>query len=196
VPAAWLLVLLFALSAAPLRVDAGEDAPRGGLDAPENIRIEDAELVRNGIGIRSATRLFITADIYAAALYLVAPSSDADQVLDSTSPKQILIRYLYEIGGDDMKRAWQFSFDKNCPEEDCSAYASAIERFLARVVGVAPGDVYTYRFFADRSEIEYPSGESVTIPGGAFSRLLLATWIGKVPPSAELKAGLLALPPE
>ncbi len=161
-------------------------------DAPETLRVEGFELTRNGMGVRRATRFFITADIYVAALYVAERSSNARRILDSPLPKQINLQYRYAIDRDDMRRAWQYSFDKNCPAEDCSDFEAPLEQFLTGVRGVAPGDLYIYRFFEDRSEIVQPSGETLRISGGEFARLLLSTWIGAVPPSEEIKAALLA----
>ena len=180
------LLLGVALATSPARAVELE-----GLDAPERVTLEDRELRLNGVGLRKATRFLITASIYVAALYLETPSSSADAILASPQHKQIQLRYLYAIDQADMKRAWAYSFTQNCPDEDCAPFGESIAAFTAWVDGVEPGDTYTYRFLSDRVEIVRNDRPVGAVEGAAFSSLLLSTWIGRSPPTEELKQGLL-----
>jgi len=162
-----------------------------GLDAPEQISLEGRELQLNGIGLRTASRLFIRANIYAAALYLESPMTRADEVLDSPGFKQISLRYLYDISQADMKRAWAYSFEQNCAAA-CERLKPQIAAFDALVDGVVSGDLYAYRFLSDRVEIVRNGVARGSVAGAEFARLLLATWIGAAPPTEELKASLLS----
>jgi len=162
-----------------------------GLEAPERIQLGDRELVLNGIGLRTVERFLLSAKIYAAALYLEAPSRDATRVLDSTAFKQINLRYLYAIDAADMQRAWAYSFEQNCPSQSCDAYEASLAQFQGLVRAVAEGDLYEYRFAGPEVTVVRNGAELGRIVDPGFSRLLLSTWIGASPPTEELKRSLL-----
>jgi hypothetical protein len=166
-------------------------AELAGFKVPEKLRVGDRDLVLNGIGVRSASRFGLTARIYVAALYLEKPSRDAAQALDSSGFKAIKMKYLYAISAADMKRGWEYSFSASCPEKRCEPFQAQIAEFQALVGAVASGDLIDYAFLDDRVEISRPGAPVATVRGREFVRLLLSTWIGKAPPTEELKRGLL-----
>jgi hypothetical protein len=166
-------------------------AELAGFRVPDRLRVGARDLVLNGIGVRSASRFGLTARVYVAALYLEKPSQDAVQVLDSGGVKAIKMKYLYAISAADMKRGWEHSFSESCPEKRCEPFQAQIAEFQALVGAVADGDLIDYAFFDDRVEISRPVGPTASVRGHEFSRLLLSTWIGKAPPTEELKRSLL-----
>jgi hypothetical protein len=183
------LALRAALAALALVASGAAAAELAGFRVPDQVRVGDRELALNGIGVRTATAFKVK--IYVAALYLEKPARDAAQVLDSSGLKQIKMKYLYAISAPDMKRGWEHSFTEACPEKRCEAFQAQIAEFQAAVAAVADGDLYDYSFFDDRVEIARPGSPPATIRGREFARLLLATWIGKAPPTEELKRSLL-----
>jgi hypothetical protein len=178
-----------ALAALLLCGPAAGAAELAGFSVPERVRVGERELALNGIGVRTATAFKVK--IYVAALYLEKPSRDAGAVLDSSGIKQIKMKYLYAISAPDMKRGWEHSFTESCPEQGCAPFQAQIAEFQARVGAVAEGDLYDFVFFDDRVEIVRPGAAPATVRGGEFARLLLSTWIGKAPPTEELKRSLL-----
>ena len=178
-----------ALAALVLVASAAGAAELAGFRVPDRVRLGDRELALNGIGVRTATAFKVK--IYVAALYLEKPASDAGQVLDSSGVKQIKMKYLYAISAGDMKRGWEHSFTESCPEKRCEPFQAQIAEFQGLVGAVAEGDLYDYSFFDDRVEIARPGSPPVSIRGREFARLLLSTWIGKAPPTEELKRRLL-----
>lgn len=183
------LSLRAVLAALWLCAGAAGAAELAGFTVPEQLRVGDRELALNGIGVRTATAFRVK--IYVAALYLEKPAGDAAGILDSSGIKQIKMKYLYAISAADMKRGWEHSFTESCPGKRCEPFQAQIAEFQARVAAVAEGDLYDFVFFDDRVEIAAPGAPVSTVRGREFSRLLLSTWIGKAPPTEELKRGLL-----
>jgi hypothetical protein len=181
--------LCAALAAFGICAAGADAAERAGFEVPDRIRVADRDLALNGIGVRSATALRIK--VYVAALYLENPSRDGGQILDSSGIKQIKMKYLYAISARDMKRGWEHSFTENCPDRRCAPFAAQIAEFQAAVGPVADGDLFDFVFHDDRVEITGPDKAVVTVRGGDFARLLLSTWIGKAPPTEDLKRALL-----
>ena len=69
--------------------------------------------------------------------------------------------------------------------------AGEIAAFKALVPETVAGDRQTYVFQPGHIEF-YNNGKLLgRVDGATFSRLLLSTWIGAVPPTAELRSALL-----
>ena len=183
------ILLRAALAALALSAASAGAAELAGFAVPERVRVGARELALNGIGVRSATAFKVK--IYVAALYLEKLSGDEEQVLASDGIKQIKMKYLYAISAADMKRGWEHSFTESCPEKRCEPFRAQIAEFQALVGAVAKGDLYDFFFYDDRVEILRPGASAATVRGGEFARLLLSTWIGKAPPTEELKRSLL-----
>ncbi len=166
-----------------------------GVEFSETSRIVNTEknvsidLQLNGVGTRSYGLL--RTKIYVAALYLESPSSVDIDILRSEKSKQIKMQYLRSIDQDDMREAWVYYFEENCPERDCSAHQQSIDQFMNSVIDAKPDDEYDYRFFSDSVEILINDESLARINNAAFSRLLLSTWIGDKPPTKRLKRNLL-----
>ena len=163
----------------------------GEFAAPEQLEVGGEVLVRNGVGVREASRFLITAEIYRAALYLRERSSDARSILGSPSTKLIRMQYSYKFTRDEMQRGWAYAFTQNCGNRDCAAFAEEIAAFQALVVEVEPGDRYEYLFFRDHVDILRDDLKQGAVSGRGFVELLLSTWIGEEPPTPELRRGLL-----
>ena len=160
-----------------------------GVNFPETLSTGDQRLQLNGYGTR--TYGLFRNKIYVAALYLQAKSDSHQEILNSTSIKQIKMRYMRNIDQSDMRRGWIHYFEENCVDGDCSAYQAEIDQFQAMVIAATKTDDYDYIFYHDKVEIRVNDQVYGIIHGIDFSRLLLSTWIGDKPPTRALKEGLL-----
>jgi len=181
--------LLAALTVALLLIGSASAAELGGFTVPDRVRMGERELALNGIGIRTATAFRVK--IYVAALYLETPIVDENRILESSGYKQIKMRYAYSIDEADMRRGWEYSFEQSCPRPGCAAFATQIAQFQKLVSAVRDGDTYDYLFFDDRVEIVRAGSRLGEIRGREFVTLLLSTWIGKAPPTEQLKRAML-----
>jgi len=189
-PARWLRLGLSALSLTAALTAVSLAAERDGFQVPDRIEVGEHVLQLNGLATRTATVFRV--HIYVAALYLESPSADEEQILASPQLKVIKQRHDYDISERDVKRGWDYAFEQNCPDRTCGAFANERAAFDALLQSVAKGDVYEYVFYPDRTEISLAGKPLGTVPGGEFSRLLLSTWIGAVPPTPDVKRELLA----
>ncbi len=101
--AAWALLLLGAAGLAH-----GKDCI--GVDVPERLRLDDADLTLNGAGVRKAT--FLKVKVYVAALYVARPSREAAPLVDAAAPAVLVLRFVRDVGVDDLTKAWREGFEK------------------------------------------------------------------------------------
>lgn len=150
-----------------------------------------AGLVLNGKGLRTAT--WFKVKVYEASLFLTKKETSAETILASTEPKRLELAFLRDVSADDIQKAWNDSFEKNC-KTDCEADAAKLAQIKAMVTSVKEGEKMLFELI--------PQGVTPTIGGktGApvlsptFSRNFLAIWLGDHPPNESLKQGLLGLP--
>lgn len=171
-----------------LLVEPARAAELAGVALPDSRVAEGVTLRLNGMALR--TYSIFRVNVYVAGLYLAQPARDAAAVLQSSGPKLVELRSLRDVGRDDVHRAWRALLEENCPAP-CPVTPAQVERFLALSPTLRAGGSTTY--------LVTPAGASVavdgrllgSVPGEAFGRLLLATFIGPSATSPEVRAGLL-----
>ncbi|PPD21298.1 MAG: hypothetical protein CTY24_08030 [Methylobacter sp.] len=157
-----------------------------GAEFPDRIVVEGRPLILNGLGVRS----YLGFKIYAAALYLVEKSPDEAQIIASPSVRVLKMHYFVDVDQDDARAAWERSFAELCPMP-CK-FSEEIQQFTRYVSAIKAQDTETYIFSPDGLEAMLKPGQpAVKIAGREFSELVLATWIGRDPPTEDLKQGLL-----
>jgi hypothetical protein len=146
---------------------------------PPLVEAEGVRLVRNGTAVRLYSWLRI--EVYRAALYLPARSGDAAAILAATTPRLVVARYSRAVSRDDVEAAWTASVEAPLPPV-----------FLAWLRPIAAGDVERQLFLADAVLLDGPGRPRLRVADAAFSRSLLASWIGPRA-DAALRRGLLGL---
>jgi hypothetical protein len=155
---------------------------------PDSVDVEGIKLSRNGTGTRKATVFKVR--VYSAALYLEKKSQDGDAILKSPELKQMDLWFLRDVGKDSIVEAWQESFQRAC-EPQCDGFKENLENLKAAMTDLKEGDRQTYQFNAKGVTYYWNGKKILSIGDTAFARTLLATWLGKHPPTAALKEGLL-----
>jgi hypothetical protein len=155
---------------------------------PDQITIDGKNLSLNGIGIRQKT--IFNVNVYLAALYLPERSHEGDKILDSEQTKRMDIVFLRDVDAHDIVNAWQEGFAKNCFSE-CETIRPQLDRLNSLMVDVKNRQTVSFVFRPGGLSLTTPQREPVTFAGRIFSRMMLATFIGKFPPSETLKKGLL-----
>lgn len=143
-------------------------------------------LALNGAGVRG----YLGFEVYAAALYLPAAQRDANLILNSAAPKVLHMVYFRDIDRDDALKAWDHWFAENC-KSPCTLPAAQIQAFKKLLPEIEEDDTETYVFQGASVEYFHNGQKKGRVEGANFSRLLLSTWIGEVPPTAALKKALL-----
>jgi hypothetical protein len=178
-------LVLVALSVATVSARAAE---LSGVRLPDTRGAAGITLVLNGIGLR--TYSIFRVPIYVAGLYLEQRSSNADTILRSQGVKLLELRFLHDVGAKDARQAWQEGFDNNC-KLPCRLPAGQVAQFLADVPSVRRGESSTFLFTAQGLDIAIDGRAYAHIADPQFAQVVLATFIGPVPPTQALKRGLL-----
>jgi hypothetical protein len=175
-------ILMFALTAM-----AGA-AELDGVVMPDTQDVAGHHLVLNGLGLRTYSILRV--HIYVAGLYLERRSADPNAILSSSQPKLLRFVFLHDVDAEDARESWREALDRNCPAP-CRLPAESVARFLAALPSVHKGDTNTLLFTARGVEF-FINGRSVgQITNPDFKQVILSTFIGPRPTSAEIKEGLL-----
>lgn len=99
------------------------------------------------------------------------------------------MHYFRDVGQGDARKVWKKSFESYCPPP-CEKFKDSIEKFNSFVTDIKKGSEVTYLFTDNSVEIRTAAG-SQKVEQPEFPKMVLATWIGKTPPTEKLKKGLL-----
>ena len=163
-------------------------ATLGDVTLPDTLTENGASLNLNGMGMRT----FAFFDVYAAGLYLAAPSTDAGAILAADAPRLMTMHFLREVEAKKIASAWLDGLAANTPAADASlkerfarlgAMMETLDKGQTLECSYAPGAGTTIRV---RGQVKG------VIEGKDFNDALLACWIGPKPgPGDKFKAGIL-----
>jgi hypothetical protein len=159
-----------------------------GIKLPDQVTVEGKTLKLNGAGLRQATILKF--NVYAAGLYLENSSRDGEVIANSDQPKSIEMVFMREVSAKQMAEAFQEGFEKNCVA-DCARLKPDIAKLQGLMKDMKKGDVMAFHFLPDKVEVMIRGQRVGSIGDKGFSQQLIRCWIGKNPPNAGLKEGLL-----
>jgi hypothetical protein len=161
-------------------LSAAHAANLEGVSMPDTRLVDGVQMRLNGIGLRTYSVLGIR--IYVAGLCLERRSDDPDTILHSEERKLLDIRFLHDVD----------AFDQNC-KAPCYLDPREVQRFLAAVSSVHRGEGSTLLFTSEGVHVNFNGRLIGDIPDPLFAELMLATFIGAVPPTPRLKRELLGL---
>lgn len=161
----------------------------------DRIRLGDADLQLNGLGLRAELWL----EGYAAGLYLTTRASTPDQVLAEAGPKRVRLKMMVDVPAREFNKAVEVGVRRNTSPSEHEAVRERIARFVntIAVVGmVKKGDVIDLDYLPGRGLVlsinGTPQGEP--IPGADLYAAVLKIFLGDRPVDRELKSGLLGGP--
>ena len=160
-----------------------------GVTLPDTVTVAGKQLVLNGMGLREAT--FLKVDVYVAGLYLERRSSDPGQILQSNQTKQIVLKFVRDVGRGDIVKAWNEGFHKNATVPEAQL-RDRIAQLNSWMVGFKNGDVLSFTYVPGSGvSVDINGQHKGTIQGDDFAQSLFAIWLGAHPPGSSLKKGLL-----
>ena len=178
-----LAVLLF-VGISTFELNAGSLA---GVTLPDTQQVGGKTLVLNGMGIR--TKYMVK--VYVGGLYLEQKSSDANAIIKSDAPKQIVMKFLHGASKSQMTDAYDEGFSNNSPEA-VKTMKAQIDQFLGGLDAVKSGDEMVVSYVPGTGTTMAINGQKkVTIADPAFGPVILSVWLGPKPPNADLKKGML-----
>jgi len=182
-------ILLQALVLAALGTGIAQGKECKGVSFPDQVQIDGSSLMLNGLGLRQATMLKV--NVYVAALYVAKTSSDANALLGSNTPSELVLQFVRNVGADDLRKGWSEGFEKNSKAQ-LPALKDRIGMLNGWMADVKTGERLTFIRKADASvEVDVNGTVKGTIKGEDFSKAFLSIWLGADPPNPEIKAGLL-----
>jgi len=182
-----LLVVVSMLTALGIGVAHGKECE--GVTFPEQAQVDGSTLMLNGLGLRQAT--FLKVNVYVAALYVAQVSSDAQALLGSNTPKELILHFLHNVSDDELKKAWEEGFEHNAKEQ-LPALHERIERFKSWMVDIKSGQRLTFLHKPGVGiQVDVNGTAKGTIQGDDFATAFLSIWLGPHPPNPNLKSGLL-----
>lgn len=160
----------------------------GDVTLPDQITQGESTLTLNGLAMRTFTFF----DVYAAGLYLVAPSTDAGKILAMDAPRSMTMHFLRKVEAKKIADAWLEGLEANTPAADVALK----ERFVAlgcMMETMDKGETLSCLYDpADGTTIMVRGQVKGVIPGKDFNDALLACWIGPKPgPGEKFKSGIL-----
>jgi hypothetical protein len=167
-----------------------------GVNVPEALAVEGAELALNGAGLRRATMFRVK--VYVGALYVSTPSKDPEAIVRADEPKSVHMRFLRGVGRDKIMDAFREGFEKNSGAE-----ARALQPGLDRIAAVLPaelkeGSQLAVTYLPGKGTVvearghgaASPSGEA-TMEGKPFADAMFRIWLGPHPADDDLKKAML-----
>ena len=160
-----------------------------GVSFPEQAQSGGASLKLNGLGLRQATLLKI--NVYVAALYVTQTSTDANAILASKTPKELILHFVRSVDHGDLSKAWDEGFEHNAKSQ-LAALKERIETFKGMMADMSTGQQLRLVYKPGAGvEVDVNGTVKGTIAGDDFAQALFSIWLGAHPPNADLKAGLL-----
>lgn len=154
------------------------------------IKIENEKLILNGLAVRKATIFNIK--ILVAGLYLTTKSNGPDLILNSTSTKEIRIRFMKSISSEKISKMWSEQLLNRCLK-DCITLKEQAAQLGKLMIDIKPGDALSFIFFDQYVQVILSNNNSGKIEGRNFQKALLSLWIGENPLDENLKKGLLGI---
>jgi hypothetical protein len=159
-----------------------------GVKLPDQVTVAGKSLKLNGAGLRQATILKV--NVYAAGLYLENASKDGEAIANSDQAKSIQMVFMRDVTGKQMAEAYAEGFEKNCIA-GCAELKPNIGKLQGLMKDLKKGDTMAVNFTSSGVDVMIRGQKVGSVGDKAFSHQLIRCWIGKNPPNAGLKDGLL-----
>ncbi len=179
---------MFTLALLALASSTTLAAELAGVAMPDRQDIGGFHLMLNGLGLRTYSVLRV--QIYVVGLYLERRSTDAEAILNSTRPKLLHFVFLRDVDAADARKSWREGFDRNCPAP-CRLPTDKIDQFLAAIPSVHKGDTSTLLFTGRKVDFMLNGQMVGRVDDPDFTKIILSTFVGPYPTSAEVKSGLV-----
>jgi len=182
-------ILIPTIVVAALGAGAAQGKECKGVNFPDQTQVEGTNLTLNGLGLRQATAFKV--NVYVAALYVAKTSSDANALLGSSAPSELILQFVRNVGADDLRKGWSEGFEKNSKDQ-LPALKDRIATLNGWMADVKAGERLTFiRKPGAGLQVDVNGAVKGTVKGDDFAKAFLAIWLGGEPPNPEIKSGIL-----
>ena len=172
-------ILLPALVAVALAAGVAQGKECKSVTFPDQAQVEGTSLTLNGLGLRQATALKV--NVYVAALYVAKTSSDANALLGSNAPSELILQFVRNVGADDLRKGWSEGFEKNSKDQ-LPALKDRIATLNGWMSDVKTGERLTFIHKPGAGlPGEVNGAVKGTVKGDDFAKAFLAIWLGAEP---------------
>src|SRR5215813_4362946 len=180
-----LLSLLFIGVVTMFGADVAQGKECKDVSFPDQAQVDGTNLTLNGLGLRQAT--FLKVNVYVAALYVVKPSNDATAILESNTPKELILHFVRNVSASDLNKAWEEGFEKQK-----GAFKDQLAMLEVWMTDMKTGQRLSFVHKPGVGvQVEVDGAEKGTIKGDDFAKAFFSIWLGANPPNPGLKVGLL-----
>ena len=162
----------------------------GGVNVPDSLALqgEKTPLVLNGAGYRK--KFFIK--VYVGALYLAQSMNRADAVLNTATPRAMLMHFVHDVSTDKLANAWNDGIVANSTAAEAETLRAHIVQLNGLMSDMKPGDVLQLDLLGDgTTRVWINKTLRGAINGADFQRAVLKTWLGPHPADRGLKRAVL-----
>jgi hypothetical protein len=161
-----------------------------GVNLPVSISVEGKTLKLQGVGLRKKL-LF---SVYVGALYLTMPTTDAAAAVRADEPKRISLTFLRDVDAARIREAFEDGFFKNS-QDRLSALKPRIDAFLSlAAVDVKKGQELAFTYLPGTGvRVSLAGNPRGVVEGRDVMQAVWSIWLGDIPPTSDLKKGMLGL---
>jgi len=161
-------------------------AELAGATLPDVLSAGTKTLSLNGLGVREKAMF----KIYVGGLYLESHTKDADAILAADQAKAIRMHFLRALPKDQLAGAFQEGFNANAPDK--AGQKATFDKMLAVVPNVKKDDTLSFTYVPGKgTTMQLNAKDLATFEGKGFADAVFAIWLGRTPPSEDLKKGML-----
>jgi len=158
------------------------------LAVPATVELDGQKLVLNGTGMREAT--IFKVDVYKGALYLPTKQRDGAAILAKDQAWQLDLHFVRDVEKEKLTEAWKEGFKKNAPKPGKAK--AGLAKLNGWMQDMKSGQLMRLRYVPGKGTAVSLAGKKKgSIAGADFGQAMLSVWLGKSPPNAGLKKGLL-----
>ena len=180
------LLLTLAIALSSVGLAHGKECK--GVSFPDQVQVAGSALSLNGLGLRQATVFKV--NVYVAALYVAKTSNDANAILASNTPKEIVLHFVRNVSADDVAKGWNEAFEKNAKSE-LPALKDRIAMLNGWMADLKSGERLTFVYTPDAGvQVDVNGKVKGAIKGDDFAKAFFSIWLGD-PPNPEIKTGML-----
>jgi hypothetical protein len=181
----------FAMLLALVLLSSSADAKtKDGVTMADTVSVGGKTLVLNGLGTRKATVLVIgRVKVYVAGLYLEAKEKNGQTILNSTTAKRLVLKFVRDVEKDKVTNAWDEGFQRNVPGQ-VGALKPKIDQLNSWMADMKEGESMSFTYQNGSLEVNVKGTSKGSIQGADFAKAFFSIWLDK-PPNSGLKEGLL-----
>ena len=153
-----------------------------------HVQVEGHTLTLNGMALRKKA-IF---KVYVAGLYLAEPSSNAEQILLSDSPRRLVLQFLRDVDAKRMCDAWNDGLKDNTPNAP-EALRVKFQTLCGYMEDLEKGEQFVFTYLpGEGTRVDVRGTRKGVIAGKDFADALFKSFIGPKPgPGDEFKRKLL-----